>query len=107
MPAVVHPSAIVDDGAQLGEGTRVWDTDGKEYLDFVGGLAVNVLGHAHPVVAAAVAEQAEATRSSQSGVNLDEEAARLIQYQQGYQAAAKVLQAAQSILQALLDASGG
>ena len=41
-----------------GEGTRVWDTDGKEYLDFVGGLAVNVLGHAHPVVAAAVAEQA-------------------------------------------------
>lgn len=41
-----------------GEGTRVWDTDGKEYLDFVGGLAVNVLGHAHPVVAEAVAKQA-------------------------------------------------
>lgn len=42
-----------------GEGTRAWDTDGKEYLDFVGGLAVNVLGHAHPVVADAVAEQAK------------------------------------------------
>jgi acetylornithine/N-succinyldiaminopimelate aminotransferase len=41
-----------------GEGTRVWDVDGKEYLDFVGGLAVNVLGHAHPVVAKAVADQA-------------------------------------------------
>ncbi|MGB4864011.1 MAG: acetylornithine transaminase [Tepidiformaceae bacterium] len=41
-----------------GEGTRVWDVDGKEYLDFVGGLAVNVLGHAHPIVAQAVAEQA-------------------------------------------------
>lgn len=41
-----------------GEGTRVWDVEGKEYLDFVGGLAVNVLGHAHPVVAKAVAEQA-------------------------------------------------
>ncbi len=41
-----------------GEGTRVWDVDGKEYLDFVGGLAVNVLGHAHPVVAMAVADQA-------------------------------------------------
>ncbi|HEX6031035.1 MAG TPA: acetylornithine transaminase [Tepidiformaceae bacterium] len=42
---------------ERGEGTRVWDTDGKEYLDFVGGLAVNVLGHAHPVVAEALAEQ--------------------------------------------------
>jgi len=41
-----------------GDGTRVWDVDGKEYLDFVGGLAVNVLGHAHPVVAGALAEQA-------------------------------------------------
>ena len=43
---------------ERGEGTRVWDVDGKEYLDFVGGLAVNVLGHAHPVVAKAVADQA-------------------------------------------------
>jgi predicted acetylornithine/succinylornithine family transaminase len=42
-----------------GEGTRAWDVDGKEYLDFVGGLAVNVLGHAHPVVAEAVAKQAQ------------------------------------------------
>ncbi len=43
---------------ERGEGTRVWDPEGNEYLDFVGGLAVNVLGHAHPVVAKAVAEQA-------------------------------------------------
>lgn len=43
---------------ERGEGTRVWDADGKEYLDFVGGLAVNILGHAHPVVAGALAEQA-------------------------------------------------
>ncbi len=43
---------------ERGQGTRVWDTEGKEYLDFVGGLAVNVLGHAHPVVAEAVARQA-------------------------------------------------
>jgi len=41
-----------------GEGTRVWDIEGKEYLDFLGGLAVVSLGHAHPEVAAAVAEQA-------------------------------------------------
>ncbi|MEX1103528.1 MAG: aminotransferase class III-fold pyridoxal phosphate-dependent enzyme, partial [Dehalococcoidia bacterium] len=44
---------------ERGEGTRVWDTEGKEYLDFVGGLAVNVLGHAHPVVAQALAEQSQ------------------------------------------------
>jgi predicted acetylornithine/succinylornithine family transaminase len=43
---------------ERGEGTRCWDTEGREYLDFVGGLAVNVLGHAHPVVAEAVAKQA-------------------------------------------------
>jgi predicted acetylornithine/succinylornithine family transaminase len=41
-----------------GEGSRLWDVDGKAYLDFLGGLAVTSLGHAHPAVAAAVAEQA-------------------------------------------------
>lgn len=43
---------------ERGEGTRVWDVDGNEYLDFVAGVAVNTLGHAHPVVADALAEQA-------------------------------------------------
>lgn len=41
-----------------GKGARVWDDKGKEYLDFVNGLAVNCLGHCHPVVVEAVAEQA-------------------------------------------------
>ena len=41
-----------------GEGTRVWDADGKEYLDFVAGWAVNNLGHCHPVVTQAIVEQA-------------------------------------------------
>ncbi len=41
-----------------GEGARVWDDKGREYLDFVCGLAVNCLGHCHPVVAEAIAEQA-------------------------------------------------
>jgi acetylornithine/succinyldiaminopimelate/putrescine aminotransferase len=36
----------------------VWDVDGKEYLDLVAGWAVNNLGHAHPVVTHAIAEQA-------------------------------------------------
>ena len=42
---------------ERGEGTKVWDNDGHEYLDFVGGLAVAILGHAHPVVAKALEEQ--------------------------------------------------
>lgn len=41
-----------------GRGTELWDRDGKRYLDFVGGLAVQALGHAHPEVAATIAEQA-------------------------------------------------
>ncbi|HEX5095854.1 MAG TPA: acetylornithine transaminase [Acidimicrobiia bacterium] len=41
-----------------GEGTRLWDSDGREYLDFLTGLAVVSLGHAHPEVAAAIADQA-------------------------------------------------
>ncbi len=53
-----------------------------------------------------VAGQAELSRSSQSGVNLDEEAAQLIQYQQSYQAAAKVLQVAQSLFDTLLQTAG-
>ncbi|MEV0172346.1 acetylornithine transaminase [Streptomyces sp. NPDC050803] len=40
-----------------GEGTKLWDADGKEYLDFVGGIAVNALGHAHPAVVEAVSRQ--------------------------------------------------
>jgi acetylornithine/N-succinyldiaminopimelate aminotransferase len=43
-----------------GEGARVWDDKGKEYLDFVCGLAVNCLGHCHPAVTDAIAEQARA-----------------------------------------------
>jgi flagellar hook-associated protein 1 FlgK len=50
-----------------------------------------------------VAQQAELIRSADAGVNLDEEAARLIQYQQSYQAAAKVLQVAQAIFDTLLS----
>ena len=41
-----------------GQGTRVWDADGKEYLDFTAGWAVNNLGHCHPVMVQAIQEQA-------------------------------------------------
>jgi flagellar hook-associated protein 1 len=50
-----------------------------------------------------VAEQAELARSSLAGVNLDEEAARLIQFQQSYQSAAKILQVAQQVFDTLLQ----
>ncbi|MCK9504914.1 MAG: acetylornithine transaminase [Porticoccaceae bacterium] len=41
-----------------GQGSRVWDVDGKEYLDALAGIAVCGLGHAHPAVTAAVSQQA-------------------------------------------------
>ncbi len=43
-----------------GQGSRVWDADGKEYLDLICGIAVNALGHCHPEVVRALAEQAGA-----------------------------------------------
>lgn len=42
-----------------GQGSRVWDTDGREYVDFAGGIAVNVLGHCAPELVAALTEQAQ------------------------------------------------
>jgi len=48
-----YPIALVK-----GQGVQVWDADGKEYLDFLGGIAVNLLGHAHPAVVAAITQQA-------------------------------------------------
>jgi acetylornithine/N-succinyldiaminopimelate aminotransferase len=41
-----------------GEGARLWDADGREYLDFVSGIAVNSLGHCHPAVVDAICQQA-------------------------------------------------
>lgn len=43
---------------QRGEGCYVWDSDGKKYLDFLAGIAVNSLGHAHPALVEAVSRQA-------------------------------------------------
>jgi len=48
----VPPIALV-----RGRGCTVWDADGRDYLDLVGGIAVSSLGHAHPAVVAAVSEQ--------------------------------------------------
>ena len=57
-------------------------------------------------VSATIADQAAQNLSSETGVNLDEEAARLLQYQQSYQAAAKVLQVAQKVFDTVLGLGG-
>ena len=52
---VYRPRRIVLD---RGVGSRLWDTDGREYVDFGAGIAVNALGHAHPALVAALTAQA-------------------------------------------------
>lgn len=42
-----------------GKGTKVWDADGKEYLDFLAGIAVNSLGHCHPAIVRAIRQQSQ------------------------------------------------
>lgn len=54
MRSAPAPMAVLSHGA----GASVWDVDGREYLDFLAGIAVNALGHAHPALVAAVSEQA-------------------------------------------------
>ncbi len=56
-------------------------------------------------ISGAVASQSESARANKAGVNLDEEAAKLIQFQQSYQAAAKILQVAQAIFDTMLQAA--
>jgi acetylornithine aminotransferase len=53
MPNYGTPPLALDHG----NGVRVWDVDGNEYLDYVGGIAVSSLGHAHPAIIAAVTAQ--------------------------------------------------
>jgi len=53
-----------------GEGLRLWDTDGREYLDALTGIAVCALGHAHPGVAKAISEQANALIHSSNLYNI-------------------------------------
>ncbi|ASJ95603.1 MULTISPECIES: aspartate aminotransferase family protein [Shewanella] len=50
------PSAVIP---VRGEGSRVWDQDGNEFIDFAGGIAVNCLGHCHPALVSALKEQGE------------------------------------------------
>ena len=78
----------------------------EAYAGIVASIGVRVQSaKSSAELSSGVAAEAELARSSKSGVNLDEEAARLIQYQQTYQAAAKMLQVAQTVFDTLLQAT--
>jgi flagellar hook-associated protein 1 FlgK len=83
------------DGAPLSDG----------YASLIGQLGVRAnSAELAANVSASIATSTEQSRASLSGVNLDEEAASLIQYQQAYQASAKIIQVAQGIFDSLLQA---
>lgn len=89
------------DAQGLASGGRTF-TDA--YAAAIGQMGVTVQrGRTAAGISEGVARAAETARASASGVNLDEEAARLLQFQQSYQAGAKVLQAAQTVFDALLQ----
>ncbi len=78
------------------------------YSQLIGDLGVLVQsGKTAASISTTLKTNADQTLSSTAGVNLDEEAARLIQYQQAYQASAKVLQIAQSLFDTLLQTARG
>lgn len=56
-PHVMHTYGRLPIALAHGRGCRVWDTDGREYLDALGGIAVNTLGHGHPKLVPALQEQ--------------------------------------------------
>lgn len=105
-PAVSNGNALAL--AALRDATFVGgETLTDAYASVMAGVGVAVQGaRTAAEVSSSVVTQAQERLSSQTGVNLDEEAARLIQFQQSYQAAAKVLQVAQSVFDTLLQAAG-
>lgn len=58
-----------------GKGVRLWDRDGNEYLDALGGIAVCALGHSHPAITAAINEQAETLLHTSNLFNIDNQLA--------------------------------
>ena len=87
-------------GGILSPGVSITDAYAAAMADI--GVRVQT-AQAASTISASVAGDAETARANTAGVNLDEEAARLIQYQQTYQAAAKVIQVAQAVFDTLLQ----
>jgi len=90
-------------GGSIRPGVTVTDA----YANVLAEIGVRVQGATYAAdQSGSIAEEAKAALSNKTGVNLDEEAARLIQFQQSYQAAAKMLQVAQSLFDTLLQTAG-
>lgn len=105
--AALRDKSLVGRIEQLDGSVSGGATATDAYASAMADIGVRVQGaESISQISASLADQAEQTRSAEVGVNLDEEAAMLIQYQQSYQAAAKVLQIAQSIFDTLLSAAG-
>lgn len=95
---------LVGQNANGSAGATITDA----YAGAIADIGVRVQGgKTAATLSSAAASDAETSRANQAGVNLDEEAAKLIQFQQSYQAAAKILQVAQSLFQTLLQTAGG
>lgn len=106
MVALAQTGIVATLGAAGGAGSPVNATDA--YASAIADIGVRVqASKAAADTSGAVAGLAETVRANKSGVNLDEEAARLIQFQQSYQAAAKMLQVAQSVFTTMLQMGAG
>ena len=101
--------AAVVGASTLPDGTQVAGRSFTDaYASAVSNIGVRVQSATSAAsISSAFADTAETSRANKAGVNLDEEAARLIQYQQSYQASAKVLQVAQQVLDTLLQMAAG
>jgi len=92
--AALRDMRLFDQGSTLGDG----------FADVLARVGSQVQGAAYAAqLSAAMADHLEASRSAVSGVNLDEETARLLQLQQAYQASAKLLQVAQNLFDSVLQ----
>ncbi|TBO32716.1 flagellar hook-associated protein FlgK [Aquabacterium lacunae] len=102
--ADANQDGLDDNGLPPSRGANITDA----YSQIIGSIGVRVQGaQTSANISQTIASNAKETLTARTGVNLDEEAARMIQYQQAYQAAAKVLQIAQSIFDTLLQTARG
>ena len=102
--AALRDESFVGRDMQLDGSLQDGDTATDAYASVLANVGVRVQSaKTASTISAATSVQADTVVADKSGVNLDEEAGRLIQFQQGYQAAAKVLQVAQAIFDTLLQ----
>ncbi|MBI3543542.1 MAG: aspartate aminotransferase family protein [Deltaproteobacteria bacterium] len=58
-PGLQHFAILAGRAMAKGRGSKLWDVEGREYIDFIGGIGVNALGHCHPKYVKAIQDQAE------------------------------------------------